>query len=164
MQRLKEHLKEAYKSFQDAKMETEHDPQNYTCLQIAEACYITLEKACYDVGVALTKEEKEEIKKPLIEKWQKIMEKDKKEWEIKEKFFNENVVPRVKSYGEAIEKAENIEATEEEIKAKAVEVAKMYSASEDEKMVDLLMQSQQAALRADVITNKTMKLLIENNK
>ena len=106
MQRLKEHLKEAYKSFQDAKMETEHDPQNYTCLQIAEACYITLEKACYDVGVALTKEEKEEIKKPLIEKWQKIMEKDKEEWEIKEKFFNENVVPRVKSYGEDIEKAE----------------------------------------------------------
>ena len=106
MQRLKEHLKEAYKSFQDAKMETEHDPQNYTCLQIAEACYITLEKACYDVGVALTKEEKEEIKKPLIEKWQKVMEKDKEEWEIKEKFFNENVVPRVKSYGEDIEKAE----------------------------------------------------------
>ena len=65
---------------------------------------------------------------------------------------------------EAIEKAENIEATEEEIKAKAVEVAKMYSASEDEKMVDLLMQSQQAALRSDVITNKTMKLLLENNK
>ena len=106
MQRLKEHLKEAYKSFQDAKMETEHAPQNYTCLQIAEACYITLEKACYDVGVALTKEEKEEIKKPLIEKWQKVMEKDKEEWEIKEKFFNENVVPRVKSYGEDIEKAE----------------------------------------------------------
>ena len=106
MQRLKEHLKEAYKSFQDAKMETEHDPQNYTCLQIAEACYITLEKACYDVGVALTREEKEDIKKPLIEKWQKIMEKDKEEWEIKEKFFNENVVPRVKSYGEDIENAE----------------------------------------------------------
>ena len=33
------------------------------------------------------------------------MEKDKEEWEIKEKFFNENVVPRVKSYGEDIEKA-----------------------------------------------------------
>lgn len=65
---------------------------------------------------------------------------------------------------EAIEKAENIDATEEEIKAKAVEVAKMYSQSEDEKMIDLLMQSQQAALRADVITNKTMKLLLENNK
>ena len=106
MQRLKEHLKKAYETFQDSKLETEYDPQNYTCLQIAEACYITLERACYDVGVVLTKEEKEEIKKPLIEKWQKVIEKDKKEWEIKEKFFNENVVPRVKSYGEDIEKAE----------------------------------------------------------
>ena len=106
MQRLKEHLKKAYETFQDSKLETEYDPQNYTCLQIAEACYITLEKACYDVGVSLTKEEKEEIKKPLIEKWQKVMEKDKEMWEIKEKFFNENVVPRVKSYGEDIKKAE----------------------------------------------------------
>ena len=106
MQRLKEHLKKAYETFQDSKLETEYDPQNYTCLQIAEACYITLEKACYDVGVSLTKEEKEEIKKPLIEKWQKVIEKDKKEWEIKEKFFNEYVIPRVKSYGEDIEKAE----------------------------------------------------------
>ena len=77
MQRLKEHLKKAYETFQDSKLETEYDPQNYTCLQIAEACYITLEKACYDVGVALTKEEKEEIKKTLAEQCQKIMEKDK---------------------------------------------------------------------------------------
>lgn len=65
---------------------------------------------------------------------------------------------------EAVQKAENIEATEEEIKAKAAEVAKMYGGSEDEKMVELLMQSQQAALRSDVITHKTMSLLIENNK
>ena len=106
MQRLKEHLKEAYKSFQDAKMENEHGPQSYACLQIVEACYITLEKACYSVGVSLTKEEKEEIKKPLIEKWQKVMEKDKKEWEIKEKFFNESIVPHVKSYMQDIENAE----------------------------------------------------------
>lgn len=105
MQRLKEHLKKAYESFQDAKMETEHDPQNYTCLQIAEACYITLEKACYDVGVALTKEEKEEIKKPLIEKWKKVMEKDKEEWEIKDRYFHVSVVPHVRSYIKDIEKA-----------------------------------------------------------
>ena len=106
MQRLKEHLKEAYKSFQDAKMETEHDPQNYACLKVAEACYIALEKACYSVGVALTEEEKEEIKKPLIEKWQKIMEKDKEKWDIKDRYFHVSVVPHVKSYMEDIEKAE----------------------------------------------------------
>ena len=105
MQRLKEHLKKAYETFQDSKLETEYDPQNYTCLQIAEACYITLEKACYDVGVALTKKEKEEIKKPLIEKWKKVMEKDKEEWEIKDRYFHVSVVPHVKSYMEDIEKA-----------------------------------------------------------
>ena len=81
-------------------------------------------------------------------------------------YMRENAATKVKVdlVLEAVEKAENIDATEEEIKEKAVEVAKMYSASEDDKMVELLMQSQQAALRADVITNKTMKLLIENNK
>ena len=55
--------------------------------------------------MALTKEEKEEIKKTLDAKWQKIMEKNKEMWEIKEKFFHESVVPHVKSYMEDIEKA-----------------------------------------------------------
>ncbi len=81
-------------------------------------------------------------------------------------YMRENAVTKVKVdlVLEAIEKAENIDATEEEIKEKAVEVAKMYSASEDDKMVELLMQSQQAALRSDVITNKAVKFLLENNK
>ena len=81
-------------------------------------------------------------------------------------YMRENAATKVKVdlVLEAVEKAENIEATEEEIKAKAIEVAKMYSQSEDEKMIDLLMQSQQAALRSDVITNKAIKFLLENNK
>ena len=81
-------------------------------------------------------------------------------------YMRENASTKVKVdlVLEAVEKAENIDATEEEIKEKAVEVAKMYSASEDDKMVELLMQSQQAALRSDVITNKAVKFLLENNK
>ena len=81
-------------------------------------------------------------------------------------YMRENAATKVKVdlVLEAVEKAENIDATEEEIKEKAVEVAKMYSASEDDKMVELLMQSQQAALRSDVITNKAVKFLLENNK
>ena len=47
-----------------------------------------------------------------------------------------------------------------QIKEKAIEVAKMYSATENDKMVDLLMQSQQAALRADVMRNKTLNLIL----
>lgn len=81
-------------------------------------------------------------------------------------YMRENAATKVKVdlVLEAVEKAENIDATEEEIKEKAVEVTKMYSASEDDKMVELLMQSQQAALRSDVITNKAVKFLLENNK
>ena len=65
---------------------------------------------------------------------------------------------------EAIEKAQNIEATEEELKEKASEVAKMYSAAEDDKMIELLLQNQKEALKSDVITGKVINFLLENNK
>ena len=80
-------------------------------------------------------------------------------------YMKENAERKVKTdlVLEAIEKAENIDATEEEIRAKAEEVAKMYSANSDEKMIDLLMNSQREALKSDVITSKAVKLLIENN-
>ncbi len=81
-------------------------------------------------------------------------------------YMKENAEVKVKTdlVLEAIEKAENIVATEEELKEKAEEVAKMYSAGDDEKMVELLLNSQKAALTADVKISKTIKLLVENNK
>ncbi|MDU5108380.1 trigger factor [Clostridium sp.] len=81
-------------------------------------------------------------------------------------YMKENAEVKVKTdlVLEAIEKAENIDATEEELKEKAQEVAKMYSAGDDEKMVELLLNSQKAALIADVKVSKTIKLLVENNK
>lgn len=81
-------------------------------------------------------------------------------------YMKENAEVKVKTdlVLEAIEKAENIEATEEEIKEKAVEVAKMYSAGEDEKMIELLIKGQGAALASDVKAQKTVNFLLENNK
>lgn len=81
-------------------------------------------------------------------------------------YMKENAEVKVKTdlVLEAVEKAENIDATEEELKEKAKEVAKMYSAEEDDKMVDLLMNGQRAALLADVKVSKTIKFLVENNK
>ncbi len=81
-------------------------------------------------------------------------------------YMKENAEVKVKTdlVLEAIEKAENIDATEEELKEKAQEVAKMYSAGDDEKMVELLLNSQKAALIADVKASKTINLLVENNK
>ncbi|MDB1970372.1 trigger factor [Clostridium tertium] len=81
-------------------------------------------------------------------------------------YMKENAEVKVKTdlVLEAVEKAENIDATEEELKEKAKEVAKMYSAEEEDKMVDLLMNGQRAALLADVKVSKTIKFLVENNK
>lgn len=81
-------------------------------------------------------------------------------------YMKENAEVKVKTdlVLEAIEKAENIDATEEEIKEKAEEVAKMYSAGDDEKMVELLINSQKTALVSDIKVAKTIKLLIDNNK
>ena len=63
---------------------------------------------------------------------------------------------------EAVSKKEAIEATEEELKEKAIEVAKMYSAGEAEKMADLILKSQASALKHDAVIEKTVKLLVEN--
>ncbi|MGG7178671.1 trigger factor [Clostridium paraputrificum] len=65
---------------------------------------------------------------------------------------------------EEIAKAEKIEATEEELKEKALEVAKMYSASEHEKMAEMLINSQKAMLENDIVVGKTIKFLIDNCK
>lgn len=80
-------------------------------------------------------------------------------------YMKENAEKKVKTdlVLEAIEKAENIDATEEELREKATEVAKMYSAGDD-KMVELLLQGQKDALKKDVITAKAIELLLENNK
>lgn len=63
-----------------------------------------------------------------------------------------------------VAKQEKIEATEEELKDKALEVAKMYSASEHEKMAELLMNAQKAMLENDIIITKTIKFLVDNCK
>ena len=63
-----------------------------------------------------------------------------------------------------IAKVENIEATEEEVKEKALELAKMYSASEHEKMAEMLIASQGEMLKNDIVISKTIKLLVENCK
>lgn len=64
----------------------------------------------------------------------------------------------------AISEAEKIEATEDELREKAKEVSKMYSASEDEKMIDLLLKAQKEALENDIKITKTIQLLVDNCK
>ena len=58
---------------------------------------------------------------------------------------------------------EKIEVTVEELKEKALEVAKMYTAEAD-KIADMLMTTQKAALEADVLRVKTVELLVKEAK
>ena len=103
---LKMHLAKAFENWQDAKMEHDFDLENYDYMKMQEACYETLETACKDIGIELTEEEKDAIKKELVEKWDEIKRKDAEKWELKEKYFHEIVVPHVESYKEDIENAE----------------------------------------------------------
>ncbi len=64
----------------------------------------------------------------------------------------------------AIAEKENIEASEEEIKERASEVAKMYSAQADEKMIDMLVKTQGSMIANDIVIKKTIKLLADNVK
>ena len=63
-----------------------------------------------------------------------------------------------------IAKEENIEVSDEELKAKAMEVAKMYSADNAEKMADLIMNAQGHLIRLEATTEKTINFLVDNCK
>ena len=81
-------------------------------------------------------------------------------------YMKENAERKVKAdlVLEAIAKKENIEATEEQVKERASEVAKMYSPSADEKMIDMLIASQKPMLENDIVVRKTIELLKNNSK
>ena len=66
---------------------------------------------------------------------------------------------------EKVAEVEKIEASEDELKEKAMEIAKMYSAgNEEEKMADMILKSQGSLLKVDVVNQKTVDFLIENCK
>lgn len=66
---------------------------------------------------------------------------------------------------EKVAEVEKMEATEEELKEKAMEIAKVYSGGNDEeKMADMILKSQGSLLKVDVVNQKTVNFLIENCK
>ena len=64
----------------------------------------------------------------------------------------------------AITDKENLEATEEELKAKAEEVVKMYQSKDVDQMVDILLKSQAEAVKADVVREKIVNMLVDSAK
>jgi trigger factor len=87
------------------------------------------------------------------------------EEKVKE-YMKESAEKRVKTelVLEKIAKTENVEATEEELQAKANDLAKQYGEKDLEKTAKLLLDAQKDYIKLDVINEKVIKLLVDNSK
>lgn len=87
------------------------------------------------------------------------------EEKVKE-YMKESAEKRVKTelVLEKVAKTENVEATEEELQAKANELAKQYGEKDLEKTAKLLLDAQKDYIKLDVINEKVIKLLVDNSK
>jgi trigger factor len=87
------------------------------------------------------------------------------EEQVKE-YMKESAEKRVKTelVLEKIAKTENVEATDEELQAKAAELAKQYGEKDLEKTAKLLLDAQKDYIKLDVINEKVIKLLVDNSK
>lgn len=81
-------------------------------------------------------------------------------------YMKETAEKRVKTdlTVEEISKVEKIEATEEELLAKAAEMAKQYGGKDIEKTSKLILDSQKSYLELGVINEKVIKMLVDNSK
>lgn len=87
------------------------------------------------------------------------------EEQVKE-YMKESAEKRVKTelVLEKIAKVENVEATDEELQAKATELAKQYGEKDLEKTAKLLLDAQKDYIKLDVVNEKVIKLLVDNSK
>ena len=81
-------------------------------------------------------------------------------------FMKENAERKVKAdlVLEAIAKAEDIKASDEEVKAKALELAKMYGQKDPEKMAEILVNAQRTVLEKEIVVENTLKFIKESCK
>jgi len=81
-------------------------------------------------------------------------------------FMKENAERKVKAdlVLEAIAKAEDIKATEEELNARALELGRIYGPKDPEKMAKILVKSQKNMIEKDIVLENTLKFIKENCK
>lgn len=81
-------------------------------------------------------------------------------------FMKENAERKVKAdlVLDAVSKAEDIKATEEELNARALELGKIYGPKDPEKMAKILVKSQKNMIEKDIVIENTLKFIKENCK
>ncbi|WP_234121706.1 trigger factor [Clostridium hydrogenum] len=71
---------------------------------------------------------------------------------------------RTKLVIEKVAEVEKVEATEEELKEKAMEVAKQYTDKDLDKMAELVLQAQKSLIEKDVVNSKVIDLVVKSAK
>ena len=81
-------------------------------------------------------------------------------------FMKENAERKVKAdlVLEAVAKAEEIKATEEQLNARALELGKIYGPKDPEKMAKILVKSQRNMIEKDIVIENTLNFIKENCK
>lgn len=81
-------------------------------------------------------------------------------------FMKENAERKVKAdlVLEAVAKAEDIKATDEEINERALELGKIYGPKDPEKMAKILAKTQKDMIEKDIVIENTLKFIKENCK
>lgn len=81
-------------------------------------------------------------------------------------FMKDNAERKVKAdlVLEAISKAEEVKATEEQLKERALELGRVYGPKDPEKMANILVRTQRAMIEKDIIIEETLKFIKENCK
>lgn len=80
--------------------------------------------------------------------------------------FRETASVRVKTnlVITSIAKAENVEVTEDEIKARAEEIAKRYGTEKLEEMTNYILTAEKENIKEEISNNKVIDLIVENSK
>jgi len=161
---LKENLKKTLEKNNDEKAEREFEEAVITAI---------IENSKMDVPEVMVSKEIDDMMKDLEGrlKYQGLsldqyMEFTGNTTEKMRDFMKENAERKVKAdlVLEAVSKAEEIKATEEQLNAKALELGKIYGPKDPEKMAKILVKSQKNMIEKDIIIENTLKFIKENCK
>ena len=161
---LKENLKKTLEKNNDEKAEREFEEAVITAI---------IENSKMDIPEVMVNKEIDDMMKDLEGrlKYQGLsldqyMEFTGNTTEKMRDFMKENAERKVKAdlVLEAVSKAEEIKATEEQLNARALELGKIYGPKDPEKMAKILVKSQKNMIEKDIIIENTLKFIKENCK
>lgn len=161
---LKENIKKTLEKNNDQKAEREFEEAIITAI---------IENTKMDVPEVMISKEIDAMMKDLEGRLQyqglsldQYMEFTGNTTEKMRDFMKENAERKVKAdlVLEAVAKAEDIKATEEQVNERALELGKMYGPKDPEKMANILVKSQKGMIEKDIIIENTLKFIKENCK